>query len=242
MYWPPISSHCILACRDTLAAARCTQFSGGHPDPEAAAEIDTPAGVSVRVWSSTPALVREVDAQHMPGLHAQALQSAWADGAWDLRVSLLPPLAGPELGLLTAFRDWSGAPDPLLPALIRAAGGGRLAMWAWRPMRGAPLIRHKQTRRDMTLDADYGRPGSPPARAEPNWAWRKSRDWVIRLGAAEGTPAGRRERRATPRQRACIVALRRVTGREVGAPLPAKLTLAEASVMIDRLRKIDGAT
>ena len=45
--------------------------------------------------------------------------------------------------------------------------------------------------------------------------------------------------RATARQRACIVALRHDTGVDVGSPLPARLTVAEASSLIDRLRAVE---
>jgi hypothetical protein len=106
-------------------------------------------------------------------------------------------------------------------------------------MRNGPDIRIKAWRdRDATLNAEAGRDGAPPACRAPIWSWRQYRSWTIRLGQdlTAPAPSPRRGPRATARQRAYIVDLRRRTKLEMGAPLPAALTIAEASAMIDRLR------
>lgn len=236
-----VSSVTLLACRDTLAAGRKVQLSGRHPvapgdSDSTVLHCRRPSDVRCTEWTALPAAVTALEPEHLPALHADALAEAWRDGAWDLHVSFQPPLVGPELGLVSAFADFSGAPDWLELALLRAAGAGRLVRWCWRPQRGGPDIRKRQRRPDVTLGPDFGRAGPPPARPEPVWRWRKPRSWTIRLGAhVEAEPAGAPEHRATPRQRAYIVALRQRTGREVGEPLPAALSVSEASAMIERL-------
>ena len=245
-----VGSHSILACRDSLAAAYCTRYLGWTPlaAGDAASERDyavavkpgaLPRGITMIATQPHDIRVAEMDAVAMDDLHNFAVGQAWTDGAWDLQLSFVPALDGSALGLVTAVRDYSAC-DPLLKEmLVDAAGRGRIAHWMWRPMRAGPPMRRKaHAHKDITLLADGGRAGPPPANLKtPDWSWRKGREWTLQLGAAcaEPAPAQAAPRRATGRQRACIVALRRKLG-DGPSPLPARLTIREASMMIDVLQ------
>nr|WP_314075197.1 hypothetical protein [uncultured Roseococcus sp.] len=242
----PISSVSILACRDTLAAGLLTRLAGAAPVEPGAAESmldrqDLPVGISAREWTALPRMVTPIEAEHMPHLHAEALSRAWRCGAWDLQVTLHPPLLGPELGLVVANTDWEDCEPGLLEALIRAAESGRLATWLWRPMLGGPALRRQAHQdRDASLRPDGSRDGVPREVVTPNWAWEGGRSWTLRLGIpSAGVEADASAPRATGRQRAYIVALRRELGRS-GEPLPAKLTRPEASRIITELQEQAG--
>jgi len=245
----PVGSRMILACRDTLAAGLATRFAGLHPVEAGETRVErTGLDPAIRVgeYESSAAVVTPIEGEHIPDLHDLALAAAWRDGAWDIQVTLHPPLSGAQLGIVSANRDWDLA-QRIEPFLHAAAGAGRLVTWLWRPMLDGPAIRRdSHLIKDATLRPDGGRDGAPPVMPEPIWTWHKGRCWQFRLGgeavvnrtarqprAASRPP--RAERRATGAQRAYIVHLRRVTGTDIGAALPASLTLPEASAMIDRL-------
>jgi hypothetical protein len=180
----PIKSRRILACRDTLAAGLLTQPAGMIQDATAdtIGPAPLPTGVAARVLTAHPAYARPIRALDIEGLHDTALSMAWRDGAWDLRFDLIPPLAGPELGLVSAFVDYSADPD-LEAILLDAASRGRLATWAWRPMRDGPATRRRlYGEADLTLGPDLGRTGEPPALRRPDFGRPGGRPWVIRLG------------------------------------------------------------
>jgi hypothetical protein len=230
-----ISSRRILACRDTLAAGLLTQPAGVIEDDhrETLGPAPLPAGVKARVLASHPAYATPIRALDIEGLHDTAMGMAWRDGAWDLRVDLIPPLAGPELGLVSAFVDYSA--DPGLEAiLLDAASRGRLATWAWRPMRDGPATRQRlHGAADLTLGPDLGRTGEPPAQRRPDFGRCGGRKWVIRL-ALDETRAGPRPRPATVNQRGYLARLLRQAGQ--ADRLPARLTFDQASAWIDQLK------
>lgn len=228
-----ISSRCVLACRDTLAAGLATQMSGMHPSDEQI--VDLLAGIRATSIESLPAIVVAQAACSLDALHDQAMAQAWADGAWDILVSFHPPLDATGLGLVTAYKDYSLTGD-LSERLCDAAERGRLATWAWRPMRNGPAVRVKaHAAKDTTLRPDGGRDGRPPDdSARPIWGWRKSRAWLIRLGQwSDAHRPKPRQRPATERQRACIIALELAAGRR--PELPRRLSFDAAGRWIDGL-------
>lgn len=237
----PIKSRRILACRDTLAAGLAPQAAGMAPElpADVVGPAPLPAGVTVRAWSAPPAIVTPWRATSLELLHDDALRAAWQDGAWDLAVSLVPPLAGVELGLISAANDYSADPG-LEDILLDAGERGRLVIWSWRPMRDGPESRRRRNgSEDRTLGPDLGRQGEPPAGLRrPNFAWRKHRDWLIRLGD-DGTPRGPRPRPATINQRGYLGRLLRQAGQS--DRLPARLTFDAAAAWIDRLKAGDAS-
>lgn len=252
MFTAPVSSRRILASRETLAAGLATRYSGMHPVPPGQPSgdgitvdmTDLPAGISVGIRESTPAIVTPLDPDDLPSLHRTALAAAWADGAWELQVEFHPQLADLELGLVTAWTDWSACPPHVQRWILDAAERGLLATWYWRPMRAGPAIRMAAHHaKDASLRPDGGRDGDPPATLrEPDWRKRNAWSWTVRLGT--WSEAHRPKSRppysppATPRQRAYIAALHHAAGRR--PDIPARLTLREASAMIDELRGDDG--
>lgn len=238
---PPVGSRMILACRDTLAAGLATRFAGLHPTEPSETRVDRrdlDSAIRIMEYESLPAIVAPIDGHCLPDIHDFALTSAWREGAWDLQMVLHPPLSGAQLGIVDIHRGYECASIEL--ALIAAARAGRLATWLWRPMLGGPSIRQRaHLARDITLRANGGRDGSPPRGPDVIWDWRGSRAWEITLGVGTTTDRppqpSRADRRATNAQRAYIVHLRQKTRTEIGDPLPASLTISEASRMIDRL-------
>lgn len=244
----PVKSCMILACRDTLAAGIATQLSGSFPsDPEprrqpgdyAISVDDTalPRGMQIRSSESLPSFVTPLHVGDIAALHRIAVGRAWLSGAWDLGVTLHPPMEGMSLGLVTAFRDFDGASALLEAPLVDAAQRGRLATWLWLPMRNGPKWRVlAHAAKDATLGPDNGRDGAPPPYlVEPVWDWRGGRKWLIRLGQwSEAHRPPIRVRPATPKQRAYISALQLAMGAPV--EVPSRLSLLEGSAMIDRLK------
>lgn len=232
----PIKSRRILACRDTLAAGLVTQASGlmAERPADVIGPAPLPAGITVRALTAPDAIVTPWRATDIDTLHDDALRMAWQDGAWDLTVSLIPPLDGVELGLVSAATDYSADPG-LEDILLDAGQRGRLVLWSWRPMREGPAMRRKRHgRADRSLGPDLGRQGEPPAGLRrPNFAWRKYRDWIIRLGD-DGIPRGPRPRPATVNQRGYLGRLLRQSGQS--DRLPPRLTFDTAATWIDRLK------
>lgn len=232
----------ILACRETLAAG-LGQRRGGMRPARAGLSVDLagmPDSVNVSVREGYPSIVERLDPADLDDVHADAVTKAWRDGAWDIRVHALPPLAGTELMLISHRQFADGG---LRDQLLAAAERGSLVTWLWLPMRDGPALRRAaHAKKDRTLDKEAGRAGPAPENLlRTKWKWTSWRDRTIRLGewSDEHRPKPRQPRygasaRATDAQRGYIVALRRRAGRE-GEPLPAALTRGEASAIIDDL-------
>ena len=208
--------------------------------PISSVTIAVPTGAAAAVLSISVAAMRCGGDNVAPGVsvswcerlpnHVEALptapddmsilRAAWQSGAWDVaRHCYGPGYAGPMPPSLETIHDQ-----------MRAHGW---TSWSWRPMMMAPEIRQRaHAHRDLTLvPLMLGRAGEPPEIKVPPALPGTMR--VIRLGidpAAKSRPGPR----ATGKQRAYIVALRRGTAEE-GQPLPASLSRSAASAMIDRL-------
>ena len=248
MFDLPVASMRIYACRDTLAAGLATRFSV-MLDDQAGSQIhgepgdysitfdgaDLPQGVSVRVLTPLPVMMAEIPGRSIDELHDRAVMSAWSCGAWDIALDYLPPLQGPELGLVASNIDYSACSD-LNPILIEAAERGRLAMWLWKPMRGGPANRRKMHgMSDITLDAQGGRAGPVPAAIRrPALDWQGYRNWGIRLGKAHAGDTGKRPRPATINQRGYLGRLLRLSGKS--DRLPGNLSFDRASAWIDEIK------
>ena len=245
-----MSSCTIMACRDTLVAglairttAWCPDVASNHVD-----KVGMPVDIKVSVMTALPRVVVPLRATTMEGLHQDAIARAWRDGSWDLAVTLLPPLERPSLGLVDADCDYSADPG-LSDILTEAARLGRLATWLWLPLRGGPTCRvAAHGSRDTSLDAEFGRAGSP-TKLMPSLDWDRCepRQWIIRLGTPVARPATRqipsrplrrRRRPATERQIAFIGALRQRMG--VIGQISEELSLTQASAIIDRLLQQGG--
>ena len=245
----PVSSRFILACRDTLAAGFVERMSGlrlSKPAGPAPAE-----GVTVQRWVAPDLDVIRLDPAPIAMLHAEAIGMAWRDGAWDIAVTRHTPLAGPELGIVAGPRRYADA--DLQEALLDAAERGRLVTWLWRPMAaGTDLMRRAHQAKDLSLLPDGSRAGAPPPDlAGVDWRRQGGCAVTIRLGQSAISPGSTARRpaqrppapprqgplaRATRAQRQYIIDLRHRAGR-YGEPLPAALTRAEASQLIDQLKE-----
>ncbi|MFB2530736.1 hypothetical protein ACEYYA_01045 [Paracoccus sp. p3-h83] len=208
-----ISAYAVLGQPHGLIAINWAAWSQSAPD-------DQPVGVTALDWQR--AAETTLPLQIAPDTEAQILASAWALGAWDVTRTVLPA-------------NVEGALPPVLGGLADLARRHGLVSWSYRPMLGGPVMRIKAwARRDTTLTPILAaRAGDMPLIAIP--PIQPGRQVTIRLGREDTAQAQPRPpRRATGRQRAAIVAMRRRLG-EGGQPLPAALTVAEASTIISDL-------
>ena len=204
---------------------------------------DLPAGISVTELSALPHMVMPLTLPSADALHDHALAAAWTAGAWDICVTVLPPLGGTDLGLVGACMDY-GCDQGLRIRLLEAAERGRLVTWLWLPMVGNPLRLARHGPKDSTIEPDGRRQGPPPEDLpRPKWDWRGAREWTIRLGQwsdahrprqREPRPRVARPMAATINQINYIYALRRRAGEPAGNPM--RMTYTEASAEIDALK------
>lgn len=217
----PISSISITAPSGGDAAIlsiSVARFDGADGVP---AGVD---GVSMHSITRAPNYIDLIPMAH--DIDGQIIASAWRMGAWDIQRVTYP--AGYPGAL---------APDHADLAPIMRANGW--TTWTYRPMMMSPEIRQKaHGARDKTLvPIMLGRDAPVPDITFPDP--RPGRLHVLKLGQDPRSKPrqGRPALRATGKQRAYIVALRRGTP-EQGSPLPASLTRKEASAIIDRLLAI----
>lgn len=181
--------------------------------------VDSHQGVSAALWSRMPDHAEAIAIDHL--IEQQVIAAAWSAGAWDIQ-------------RVTYAAGYEG---PLPPSLSGTALDMRRfgwTSWTYRPMMGGPELRQKaHGHKDSTLiPILLGRSGQPPDICTPEV--RPGRMTVIRLGAPPEAPKA--PRRASGKQRAYIVALRKGTDEE-GAKLPARLTMTEATGIINHLIK-----
>lgn len=200
---------------DTAALSISVAKFGGSDMP---ADI---SGVAGRVITRAPNHVELIEVAN--DIDRQIISSAWHMGAWDVQRITYP--AG-----------YTGTMDPHHDDLVSAMRASGWTTWTYRPMVMAPEVRQKAwSARDTTLlPIMLGRSGPAPLAEFP--AARPGHLHVLRLGRDPSAKhrTARHALRATGKQRAYIVALRRGTP-EQGSPLPANLTRKEASNIIDRL-------
>lgn len=196
----PIASIRVVACRETLVAAMLTRLAGMEPiagtDPGRLVADHGRSGdaVTVAEWTSLPRYAQMLSVEHIPSLHDEVRQMAWASGAWDLTITRHIP--DTDSALLFAHADWSACPTAERDALARAAISGSLIDWLWRPMREGPAVRRaKWGQRDSTLDEHGGRSGTPPAPKRPA-IWTPPLHRPLQLTARLGITPPRATRRA----------------------------------------------